>query len=152
MRKRRVVGRIYGMKNNWKSHEDRNRHKDRIKRSGQARLVYVKNINSNNPTTWRWANGDTVCQHSVRIIIIHMFNHSCTLISQLQHSRGILSTSWNITYVIRKVCMRAWWLDVTTIEAQVRMHCRYSGTQHKHLSPEPLFASLFVHNFLSWCK
>ena len=38
-----------------KDHEDRNRHKSRIKRSGQARLVYVKNINRNIPTTWRSA-------------------------------------------------------------------------------------------------
>ena len=28
------------------------------KRSGQARLVYVKNVNRNIPTTWRWARGD----------------------------------------------------------------------------------------------
>ena len=28
---------------------DRNRHKNRIKRSGQAQLVYVKNINGNIP-------------------------------------------------------------------------------------------------------
>ena len=41
-----------------KGHEDGNRHKNRIKRSGQARLVYVKNINRNIPTTWRWARGD----------------------------------------------------------------------------------------------
>ena len=34
VRKRRVVGRIYGMKYSWKGHEDRNRHKNRIKRVG----------------------------------------------------------------------------------------------------------------------
>ena len=34
-----------------KGHEDSNRHKDKTKRSGRARLVYVKNINSNFPTT-----------------------------------------------------------------------------------------------------
>ena len=54
----RVVGRIYGMKCRWKGHRDRNRHKNRIQRSGQARLVYVKDINHNIPTTWRWARGD----------------------------------------------------------------------------------------------
>ena len=37
MRKRTVVGRIYGMKYSWKGHKDRNRHKNRIKR---------KNINT----------------------------------------------------------------------------------------------------------
>ena len=36
VRKRRVVGRIYGMKYSLKGHEDRNRHKDRMKRRGQA--------------------------------------------------------------------------------------------------------------------
>ena len=32
------------MKYSWKGHKDRNRHKNRIKRSEQARLVYVKDI------------------------------------------------------------------------------------------------------------
>ena len=44
MRKRRVVGRIYGMKCSSKGHKDRNRNKDRIKRSRKALLVYVKDI------------------------------------------------------------------------------------------------------------
>ena len=44
VRKRRVVGRIHGMKYSWKGYKDRNRHKIRIKRSGQARVVYVKDI------------------------------------------------------------------------------------------------------------
>ena len=35
MRKRRVVGRIYGMKYSWKGHKDRNRDKNRIKRVGK---------------------------------------------------------------------------------------------------------------------
>ena len=52
------MGRIYGMKNSWKGHKDRNRHKNKIKRSGQARLVYVFNINHNILTMWRWANED----------------------------------------------------------------------------------------------
>ena len=44
--------------NSWKGHKDRNRYKNRIKRSGQARLVYVKNINRDISTTWRWTRGD----------------------------------------------------------------------------------------------
>ena len=32
--------------------------KNRIKKSGQAQLVYTKNINRNIPTTWRWALWD----------------------------------------------------------------------------------------------
>ena len=55
MRKRRVVGRIYGTKYSWKGHKDRNRHKNRVQRSGQARLIYVMDINRNIPTTGRWA-------------------------------------------------------------------------------------------------
>ena len=46
------------MKSSWNGHKkDRNRHKNRIKRSGQARLVYVTDINCNIPTTWRSAMG-----------------------------------------------------------------------------------------------
>ena len=33
------------------------------KRSGQARLVYIKNVNRNGPTTWRWARGDHKTRH-----------------------------------------------------------------------------------------
>ena len=33
-----------------KGHKDRNRHKNRLKRSGQARLVYVTDINRNTPS------------------------------------------------------------------------------------------------------
>ena len=36
MNKRRVVGRIYGMKYSWKGHKDRNRHKNRIKKKEWA--------------------------------------------------------------------------------------------------------------------
>ena len=42
---------------------DRNRHKNRIKRSGQARLVYVIDIKRNILTTWRWARGDEYRVH-----------------------------------------------------------------------------------------
>ena len=48
MRKQRGVGRIDGMKYSWKGHQDRNRHKKRIERSGQARLVYVTE------SPWGW--------------------------------------------------------------------------------------------------
>ena len=39
VRKRRVVERIYGIKYSSKGHVDRNRHTNRIKTSGQARLA-----------------------------------------------------------------------------------------------------------------
>ena len=35
VRKRRVVGRIYGMKYSGKGHKDRNRHKNRVKGVGK---------------------------------------------------------------------------------------------------------------------
>ena len=51
VRKRRYAGRIYEMKFSGKGLKNRNRHKNRIQRSGQAELVYVKGINHNIPTT-----------------------------------------------------------------------------------------------------
>ena len=51
VRKRRVVGRIYGMAYSGKVHKDRSRHTNRIKRSGQAQLVFVTNTNRNILTT-----------------------------------------------------------------------------------------------------
>ena len=63
MRKWRVVGKIYGIKYSLKGHKDRNRHthtkqtkkegkkRKKNKMSGQAQLVYVKNIDRNIPTT-----------------------------------------------------------------------------------------------------
>ena len=39
---KRVIRRICGMKYSGKGHKDRNRHKNRIQRSRQARLVYVR--------------------------------------------------------------------------------------------------------------
>ena len=52
--RRRVVGGggggINGMKYGWKGRTDRNRHKERIKRSGQARLVLCQIQTVNIPT------------------------------------------------------------------------------------------------------
>ena len=50
-KKLRVIGRIYGMKYSWKDQKCRNRHMNRIKRSGQAQLIYVFDINHNIPTS-----------------------------------------------------------------------------------------------------
>ena len=55
MRKWRRV-RIYGMKYSWMSHKDRQRHKNRVERSGQAQLVYVKDMNCSIPIMWRWTH------------------------------------------------------------------------------------------------
>ena len=73
MRKRRVVGRIYRMKYSWNDHKDRNRRKNGIKRSRQARPVYGKDINRNIPATWRWARGDSL-QGIVNMEMISVFS------------------------------------------------------------------------------
>ena len=46
------------MEYHWNSHKDSKRHKNRIlkKKSGQAGLVYVWNINHNIPTMWGWSH------------------------------------------------------------------------------------------------
>ena len=44
MRGQRIVGGIYGMKYSSKGQKGKNGHKNRIKRSGQSRLVYVKDM------------------------------------------------------------------------------------------------------------
>ena len=62
MGKGRVVGGLSGMKYSWKSHEDRNTHKNRIQRSeGVGKLGwFISDINHNIPITWRWARGDII--------------------------------------------------------------------------------------------
>ena len=57
MRKRRVVGRIYGTKYSWKNHKDRSRHKNRIKKGVGKLSWFISDINRNIPATWRWAHG-----------------------------------------------------------------------------------------------
>ena len=73
MRKRRVVGWLYGTKCSWKGHTDR--HKTRTKRSEQAGLVYVKNINRNIPTTWRWACGDRSHRYPAHTSTLYPVHH-----------------------------------------------------------------------------
>ena len=51
VRKRRVIERIYGINTVERAIKDGNRHRNRIKRSGLAQLVYVKAINRNIPST-----------------------------------------------------------------------------------------------------
>ena len=69
------------MKYSWNDHKDSNRHKGRIKRSGQGGLLYVKDRNRNIPTTWRWACWDSLFawkQPSVDLIntlTFFFFNH-----------------------------------------------------------------------------
>ena len=72
MRKWRVVGRIYGMKCSRKGHKNRNRHTNRKKKSGQARLVYVENITviSHHVTVSPWGQmGVGICnRHCHRLL------------------------------------------------------------------------------------
>ena len=78
------------MKNSWKGHKDSNRQKNRIKRSGQARLIHVLDINHNTPTTWRWALGDALLVARVSTptydilkdrFSVRLSQHSCKLVS-----------------------------------------------------------------------
>ena len=48
----------FGMKYSWKGHKNRNRHKNRIKRSGKLGW-FMSDINHNIPTMWRWARRGT---------------------------------------------------------------------------------------------
>ena len=71
---RRVVGRTYWMKYSSKGHKDRNRHKKRMKRSGQAQLVSVKIIVEYSPpeilqpreSVRRWEKAGMI---SVRLLV-----------------------------------------------------------------------------------
>ena len=78
--------------------KDKNRRKNRIKRRGQARLVYVKGITRSIPTTWRWARWD--CWD--RDIFISK------LWSRLSLFRCIISFSDNQTPAV--VCILNWTL------------------------------------------
>ena len=89
MRKRRAFGRIYGMKYSWKCQEDRNRHKNGIKKKvwassvgvtrdnlalNQTTDLSVYDINPNIPTTWRWVRGKRIEQSvswAVSVLIVH---------------------------------------------------------------------------------
>ena len=96
MRKRRVVRRIYGMKYSWKGHNDRNRQKNRIKRSGQAQLVYAKNISHNIPTTWREACGDLFHRKKVLWCLFILIFIACPL-----ESPSSVLFSWSFPCVLQ---------------------------------------------------
>ena len=80
------------MKYIWKGHQDRYRHKNRMKRSGQAWLVYVKNINCNILTTWRWARGDL--QMVQQFIRSRAYRHNVKLKSLTLSQRSWCQTSY----------------------------------------------------------
>ena len=86
------------MKYSSRGHRDRNRHKKRIKkRSGQAQLVYVEDINRNVPTTRRGALGDNnkknVLSNRLCVLIL-----SAVAKMERKHgtdlSPGIMLSSW----------------------------------------------------------
>ena len=102
MKKLKVVRRFYGMKYTWKGCKDRNRHKNRVKRSWQAWLVYVKNVNRNIPTTWRWACGDhktfqTSCH------LMKYFHFLMTLSSQNHPFKLCMNRDTSYSYWFRSV-------------------------------------------------
>ena len=66
MRKRGGIWRICGMKYSWKGHKDRNRHKNRMKRSGQAGMIYVKRQHPHHVKVSPrrlWNHYPTLCVH-----------------------------------------------------------------------------------------
>ena len=80
------------MKYSWTGHKDRSRHKYRIERSGQARLVYVKDIDRNIPTTWSLVRGDYCTGKLGREwYIMTSKNH-------LLQPRIIVLTKWNTSW------------------------------------------------------
>ena len=125
MRKRRVVGRLYGTKYSWQGHKARNRHKNKIKRSRQGRLVYVRHkpwqphhVKGNprglgpkqqliNTSSWRyphqWGTDSmlTICSTSVRVK--HWFKRSLVLIA-VKHvlPSTILRTLWDFSCRAKK--------------------------------------------------
>ena len=54
-----------------------------MKRSGQARLLHVFDINRNNPTTWRWVRGDLLCGHWCWTWQITLKGYPCLLVTAL---------------------------------------------------------------------
>ena len=78
------------MKYSWKRPKDRKKScKNRIKGSGQARLVSVKNINRNIPTTWRWARGDGDEREKIIIVIYYYYQI-------LKYKHCIRSRDWTL--------------------------------------------------------
>ena len=101
VRKRKVVGRIYGMKYCWKGHENINGHKSRIKRSGQARLVCVKDINRNIPTTSRCALRDDWGEQCVEV------TRCCIWIGKSVYCTRHALTQFTSTFIktiVRPIC------------------------------------------------
>ena len=90
MRKRRVVGTFYGMKYSRKDHKDRKRHKNRIKRIGQAWWVYVSGMNRNIPTTWRRVRRDS-----------HRQVKFCQMLARLKRSNNTTQYYVRISFKIK---------------------------------------------------
>ena len=79
------------MKYSWKGHKDRNRHKNRIKRSVPAWLVYVID-KTNIPTTRRWVCVDTniVQWNLVNLDTLATFNvHGLMSFPDLNHAQWL---------------------------------------------------------------
>ena len=75
------------MKSSRKEHKDRNRYKKRIKRSGQAQVVYVKDINRNVPIT---RDGEPMGRNGIKdglIVVLWSIDRLVMLKSGVRKSR-----------------------------------------------------------------
>ena len=93
------------MENLWKEIQlkgpkDRNRHKIRIKRSGLARLLYVKNLNRNIPTTWMWGRGEPCLEIRCPKDVIE-----CPWQGGLLHLPMYRRLSYVLCKVVRSLCL-----------------------------------------------
>ena len=93
VRKRRVGGGIYEMKNSWKDHKDRNRHKSRIKRSGQARLVYVKDKLQH--------------PHHVKVSLRGLVQESSARTESLKQNPWYITCCFRLFYLLQLTCVEA---------------------------------------------
>ena len=123
------------MKYGWKGHKDRNRHKNRIKRSGQGRLVYVYTVTSRpregepvGTLSWgcssvwvcfqRIARGSAVvkwhCVFAVGEFEVRLFLQSLHVWREICSSKRVLTLQWQISNCCRD---RQWyWQSLPQIQ------------------------------------
>ena len=92
------------MKYSGKGHKDKNRD-NRIKKSRQAWLVYIKDINRNIPTTWRWNCGDSNFSSQ------STFSADCLTVSTHPCAIACINICAHVKDPV--VCVRVWWIKET---------------------------------------
>ena len=107
MRKHKLFGRIYGMKCSWKGHKNKNRHKNRIKRSVRVQMVDVFYINHNILATWGLAHGDKAFKasssSSSSIVLLLYFICACPRHLLFSYWKADLGSLTCATILVRAV-------------------------------------------------